>query len=277
MRKQQKSMMVLAIVTVCISTVLFFPGLIGAGELEPPGPPTGTMHTLDEIYNKLNTIEDKIDQLQDFVGGNFTYYADADGDGYGDPDSTTLSVEQPAGYVTDHTDCDDTDPGINPGATDIPGNGIDENCDGVDSEERFTDRGDGTVRDNTTGLIWLKDANCFGFINWYDAMAAAQALADGQCDLTDGSEAGDWRLPSKEELEGIGTHPPAMWYSGPPPVTWTMPGFPFIDVQAYFYWSSTTFPFSDDDAWDVDMRNGSVIEDHKNMFRFSVWPVRPDN
>ena len=31
---------------------------------------------------------------------------------------------------------------------------------------RFTDNGDGTVTDNLTGLIWLKDANCFGQKTW---------------------------------------------------------------------------------------------------------------
>ena len=31
---------------------------------------------------------------------------------------------------------------------------------------RFTDNGDGTVRDNLIGLIWLKNANCFGVRNW---------------------------------------------------------------------------------------------------------------
>ena len=31
---------------------------------------------------------------------------------------------------------------------------------------RFTDKGDGTVTDNLTGLIWLKDANCFGGRTW---------------------------------------------------------------------------------------------------------------
>lgn len=39
-----------------------------------------------------------------------TYYADADGDGYGDAASLVEDCTQPSDYVTDSTDCNDTDP-----------------------------------------------------------------------------------------------------------------------------------------------------------------------
>lgn len=48
MRKRQKRMMVLAMITVFMATALFLPGLIGAGDLDPPGPPGPTMKTLDQ-------------------------------------------------------------------------------------------------------------------------------------------------------------------------------------------------------------------------------------
>ncbi len=43
-----------------------------------------------------------------------TYYRDADGDGFGNPNITTLACSQPAGYVTNNLDCNDSNPAIGP-------------------------------------------------------------------------------------------------------------------------------------------------------------------
>lgn len=52
----------------------------------------------------------------DFGGGacSTTVYADTDGDGFGDPNSSIVDCTSPAGYVEDNMDCDDTDGAINP-------------------------------------------------------------------------------------------------------------------------------------------------------------------
>ena len=61
---------------------------------------------------------------------------------YGDGDSGTPGAANdscgPVGPVdgdldgyTDDVDCDDTDPDVNPGAVEVPGNEVDEDCDGV--------------------------------------------------------------------------------------------------------------------------------------------------
>ena len=63
-----------------------------------------------------------------------TVYPDADGDGYGRSSGGFISCAIPAGYVANNTDCNDNNAAINPGATEICGNGIDDDCDGQTDE-----------------------------------------------------------------------------------------------------------------------------------------------
>ena len=77
------------------------------------------------------------------------------------------------------------------------------------------------------------------------------ALADGNaaCSLADGSAAGDWRVPNRNELTSLlnlGTFGP------------TLPaGHPFMNV-ATIYWSSTTAGFDSTRAWLVFFDDGDV-------------------
>jgi hypothetical protein len=71
------------------------------------------------------------------------WYQDLDGDGYGNLAVTLLACSQPPGYVSDSTDCDDTNANVNPGQAEVCGNGIDDNCNGIQDEAIDTD-GDGT-------------------------------------------------------------------------------------------------------------------------------------
>ena len=73
-------------------------------------------------------IDNNCDGNIDEAGGA-TWYADADGDTYGDAASTTVSCDTPAGYVADNTDCNDGNDAINPAATEVC-DGVDNNCDG---------------------------------------------------------------------------------------------------------------------------------------------------
>jgi hypothetical protein len=72
-----------------------------------------------------NNCDGKLDD-----GIRAPYYRDADGDGFGDPNITTLACfGAPPGYVSKNTDCDDNNNKIYPGAPEIC-NGKDNNCDG---------------------------------------------------------------------------------------------------------------------------------------------------
>jgi hypothetical protein len=130
--------------------------------------------------------------------------------------------------------------------------------------QRFTDNNDGTVTDHQTGLIWLKNANCFGGKDWSAAMDLAKRLKNGQCDLRDSSVAGQWRLPSTEEWKALIDKKA----SAP-----TLPaGHPFTGVQSHAYWSSTTAA-STRIPWGVSLSIGEVGPSN-GTYTFSVWPVR---
>ena len=144
-------------------------------------------------------------------------------------------------------------------------------------ENRFTDNGDGTVTDNLTGLIWLKNANAFGLRTWEQALADANALASGSAGLTDGSKASDWRLPNVNELESLidcAYYGPAL-SSASGKSKWTS-GDAFIGVQSLSYWSGTTCSDDSSYAWDVDMGGGFVSIGDKTS-TYYVWPVRSCN
>lgn len=136
---------------------------------------------------------------------------------------------------------------------------------GVSVSPRFIDVGDGTVKDNLTGLIWLREANCFNFQNWATALSDANTLANGSCGLTDGSAAGHWRLPNKNELETLFD----FGHAGP-----ALPaGHPFIAVQYFNYWSATTYAANTAFAWYASFFGGTNNVDRKSNIAY-VWPVR---
>ena len=150
----------------------------------------------------------------------------------------------------------------------------------VVSGSRFTDNlvngvSNGTVTDNLTGLIWLKNANCSATLGgvantgtgltWANALTWSNNLASGSCGLTDGSIAGQWRLPNRKELMSLGD---LSKYNPALPT-----GHPFISVQSYLYWSSSSYSSDTTNAWVVYMVGGNVVSYDKSS-NFYVWPVR---
>ena len=142
---------------------------------------------------------------------------------------------------------------------------------GVSVEPRFADNQDGTVTDLLTGLIWLQDANCFGRMPWADGLVVSNTLADGDCGLTDGSMAGDWRLPNIRELYSLFL--PDFSFDRVP----ALPAdHPFSGVQSLFYWSATTSVSTPQPtAWSVFSPLGAPLRNAKSLDGIIfVWPVR---
>lgn len=146
---------------------------------------------------------------------------------------------------------------------------------------RFTDNADGTVTDNLTALVWLADADCFGLKSWADALSESNALFDGStndpmggdCALSDGSSAGEWRLPNAREVQSLADYG---FVSPAVPNTagtgqWAAAD-PFLDVQSAAYWTSTT-RVGGADAFSVDLTDGSLATGAKTG-TLRVWPVR---
>ena len=147
---------------------------------------------------------------------------------------------------------------------------------------RFENNGDGTVTDMLTGLVWLRDASCAdlagtdasGRGDWITALSAAAALADGTCGLIDGSAAGDWRLPSVNELQSLVDYEysiPAL-SNAEGTGQWTE-GDAFSGVESLLYWSSTSFADAPTSAWPVYLYNGTVYRYAKSNV-YHIWPVR---
>ncbi len=209
MKKQRKSILVLAVMAFFMSTTLSLPGLVGAQKKGRPTAATSpTKHSLNEIYNELQALKKLIK---------------------------------------------------------------------IAHGKRFLDMKNGTVLDMNTGLIWIKDASCFGSLNWQAATQATATLADGAHKLTDGSVAGDWRLPTKEELKAFSDQN----YKNPALCNtkgdgkWSE-GDAFQDVQSHGYWSSSQCERHSIHAYLVLMTHGTVYHGNKS-FEYYVWPVRSAN
>ena len=168
----------------------------------------------------------------------------------------------------------------------------------------YVDCGNGTVTDNRTGLVWLKNADCLGGgVDWNTAMEVVAGLADlddsfctteGQtaaecdCGLSDGSSPGEWRLPSVSEWHTVILEAAALGCSSPP-ITSDFPAgitpcwsascstlglCAFSDVRSDFYWSSASFVDMPSRAWIASLKiAGFVNNDDKTSENF-VWPVR---
>ena len=139
-------------------------------------------------------------------------------------------------------------------------------------DPRFTDNKDGTVTDKLTKLVWLKNTNCFGMLDWHRAILVVKSLEEGACGpdpdliLSDGSSVGDWRLPTMVELCTLidfRRRDPAL-----------PNGHMFSDAPSGYHWSATTIDYHPELAWIVYFESGTTCyENVKNRAGY-IWPVR---
>jgi hypothetical protein len=93
-----------------------------------------------------NDIDDDCDGTidEDDASDALTWYADDDSDGYGDAADSTNACTEPSGYVSDDTDCDDTEATTHPGADEICEDSVDNDCDSTLDECAIQGDLDGT-------------------------------------------------------------------------------------------------------------------------------------
>ena len=128
--------------------------------------------------------------------------------------------------------------------------------------DHFFPSGGAAVLDRETGLVWERTPSSPA-LGWQNASTFCAAKAVG-------SRRG-WRLATLQELASLADvsrfgDPTFMGPALPP-------GHPFIDVQADFYWSSSTFASTPDIAYGVAMSQGVTGTDFKSMGHLS-WCVR---
>ena len=121
-----------------------------------------------------NGIDDNCDGVVD-EGVMQTFYADADGDGFGDPDTAIEACSAPADHTNSATDCDDTDADVFPGATEVC-DGLDNNCDGTEDEG--------------VGGEWAYDLDGDGFGDPDNTVTGCEA-PDNTVDLADATDCDD--------------------------------------------------------------------------------------
>ena len=130
-----------------------------------------------EVCDPSDTDED-CDGLADdadssvSASGKTSFYKDEDGDGFGDEtDPGEARCDGSTGHPSDdNSDCDDADAAINPDATEILYDGVDQDCDGGDIADAD---GDGQISTNAGGEDCDDtDADIFAGATevWYDGV-----------------------------------------------------------------------------------------------------------
>jgi len=146
---------------------------------------------------KDNDCDGEIDEVIN------TYYLDSDHDGYGDPNISVNTSSQPSNYVTNNTDCDDTNVEINPEMAEWS-NGLDDNCNKIIDEVPPTVFSDPPLS-NAVGVKYIYSPTADGYpsITWsFEVAPDAMAVDPNTGKITwipDPNQVGDHSITLKAE------------------------------------------------------------------------------
>lgn len=137
----------------------------------------------------IGGVDDDCNGIVDDGPDSTTWYTDSDNDSFGDPDNPVAVCDDsvPEGTVSDNTDCDDTDPNVNPDAAEVCGNEVDDNCNDI-------------IDDDAVDSTWFADTDNDGFGD-VDNTTEDCAPPDGYtADNTDCDDADNSIHPDAEEV-----------------------------------------------------------------------------
>ena len=125
-----------------------------------------------------------------------TWYADLDGDGFGDATTAAAACEAPSGTTANGLDCDDTNSAIHPDAPEV--------CDGDDNDcDTLVDDADDSV-DTTTGTTFFLDHDGDGYGDAHTATSACTLPSGYVANADDCDDASDTVHPDAPEVCGDG-------------------------------------------------------------------------
>ncbi len=143
----------------------------------------GADELCDGLDNDCDGAEDEV-AAEDAL----PWYADSDGDGYGDPGEAVYACDPPSGYVASATDCDDAVAAAHPGAAELCDD-RDNDCDGTVDEAAATD-----------AVTWHADADADGYGSVTVTTRACDAPAGYVADATDCDDAAATAHPGGTEV-----------------------------------------------------------------------------